>query len=423
MNSRNYSQCLHPAHNQAALAWQQAGSSQPSLLILLCALAATALIAIAVLFTGNLSLAIKSLLVCVVCASAAMVFLQAQGFMRAFQEFERLGAAHRQQASQTKQLDAVVRNYQELMSELLPLWQRQTDLAKFQMEQSITELVNRFSEIHGRLQASVMSAQQTASGMSGKQGLSGVIDFANVELGELVQTLRNAIQQRDELLHEISGLSEITNELSTMGADVAGIASQTNLLALNAAIEAARAGEYGRGFAVVADEVRTLSSRSGETGSRIGKRIQQANAALQKTLDRTTEYAAQDDERLTKSESSISEVLTQFKRSSESILGSASSLESESSHVQQSVEEVLVNLQFQDRVGQILSHVIEDMEKFARVVKEQQQQLAEDRELQLINVENWLVNVRKTYTTLEQVDVHHGKNSFNNPSNSDVTLF
>ena len=83
--------------------------------------------------------------------------------------------------------------------------------------------------------------------MSGQQGLSGVIDFANVELGQLVQTLRNAIHQRDELLGEISGLSEITNELSTMGADVAGIASQTNLLALNAAIEAARAGHDAAG--------------------------------------------------------------------------------------------------------------------------------------------------------------------------------
>jgi len=391
--------------------------------MLLGALLALTLIAIGLVFNGAIAFFIKAILTFAIIAGAAVIFLQVQILLRAHESFEQLRTAHRRQETQLKKLKAVAGNYQELIAELLPLWQRQTDLAKFQMEQSITELVNLFSEIHGRLQSSVTSAQETARGMSGQQGLSGVMDFANVELGELVQTLRNAIQQRDELLHEISSLSEITNELSTMGADVAGIASQTNLLALNAAIEAARAGEYGRGFAVVADEVRTLSSRSGETGSRIGKRIQQANAALQKTLDRTTEYAAQDDERLSKSESSISEVLTQFQRSSENILNSASSLESESSHVQHSVEGVLVNLQFQDRVGQILSHVIDDMEKFANLIKEQQQQLATDQELQLINVENWLASVRKTYTTLEQVDVHYGKHSFNNPSNSDVTLF
>jgi methyl-accepting chemotaxis protein len=418
MNSQNYSN-----QRQVSSSWPEPSTPQSSSLMLFGALLLIALIAIGLLFFGAQAFYIKAILTCAILAGVAVVFLQVQKLLSVQENFERLSTAHRRQEKQLAQLTSVVANYQELISELLPLWQRQTDLAKFQMEQSITELVNRFSEIHGRLQSSVTSAQETARGMSGQQGLSGVMDFANVELGELVQTLRNAIQQRDELLHEISSLSEITNELSTMGADVAGIASQTNLLALNAAIEAARAGEYGRGFAVVADEVRTLSSRSGETGSRIGKRIQQANAALQKTLDRTTEYAAQDDERLSKSESSISEVLTQFQRSSENILHSASSLESESSHVQYSVEGVLVNLQFQDRVGQILSHVTGDMEKFASLIKEQQQQLANDQELQLINVEDWLANVRKTYTTLEQVDVHYGKDSFNNPNNSDVTLF
>jgi len=426
MNSRNYSQAQHGAHDQNAYqsgSWSASNSSQPSSLILLGALFFIAIVAVIVILMGSLSFFIKGLLIVLILAGGVAAFIQAQAFAHISQDAERRRSAALRQQDQLEELKKITTNYQQLIRELLPLWQRQTDLAKFQMEQSITELVNRFSEIHSRLQASVASAQATASGMSGQQGLSGVIDFANTELGQLVQTLRNAIQQRDELLGEISGLSEITNELSTMGADVAGIASQTNLLALNAAIEAARAGEYGRGFAVVADEVRTLSSRSGETGSRIGKRIQQANAALQKTLDRTTEYAAQDDERLSKSESSISEVLTQFQRSSENILNSASSLESESSHVQHSVEEVLVNLQFQDRVGQILSHVTLDMEKFVAVIQEHQQRLEAGKELEPIDINAWLAAVRKTYTTLEQVDVHHGKQDFNKPNNSDVTLF
>lgn len=430
MNLRNESQNNNGfqkkfGHHSADSSWSDVSASQASSLVSISALSVLALIAIGLVFVGAFTFFTKAILTCAIVVSAAIVLLQVQNLLRAQKNAERLSSLFRNQERQAIELKTVISNYQDLIGELLPLWQRQTDLAKFQMEQSITELVNRFSEIHGRLQSSVTSAQETARGMSGQQGLSGVMDFANAELGELVQSLRNAIQQRDDLLQEISGLSEITSELSTMGADVAGIASQTNLLALNAAIEAARAGEYGRGFAVVADEVRTLSSRSGETGSRIGKRIQQANAALQKTLDRTTEYAAQDDERLSKSESSISEVLTQFKRSSENILNSAHSLEHESSHVQHSVEEVLVNLQFQDRVGQILSHVTGNMEKLAKTINEQKLQLAANEALQSIDVEDWLASVRKTYTTLEQVDVHHGAHSqhFNKPSNSDVTLF
>ncbi len=423
MNSRNYSQAHSGRATNAFNPHADSHVSPASSSVLLGGLISVAILALASIFLGTFSFFIKAVLMLLVLGATLAAFVQAQAFIRNSQHAEQLGSTNLHQQEQVNQLQQIATNYQQLMSELLPLWQRQTDLAKYQMEQSINELVNRFSEIHGRLQASVASAQETASGMSGQQGLSGVIDFANVELGQLVQTLRNAIQQRDELLTEIAGLSEITSELSTMGADVAGIASQTNLLALNAAIEAARAGEYGRGFAVVADEVRTLSSRSGETGSRIGKRIQQANAALQKTLDRTTEYAAQDDQRLNQSESSIEEVLHQFQQSSERIIQSASSLEHESSHVQHSVEEVLVNLQFQDRVGQILSHVTKDMEKFAAVIQEHQQRLNAGKDVELIDIERWLADVRKTYTTLEQVDVHHGRQDFNKPSNSDVTLF
>ena len=396
----------------------------PSDLMVIGAIAVLGLIGLLLLALVELAVLWKILLLVAVLVAVAIAWVQVTH------------AAKRERDNQTALTQAqgghqlaqmyrpVLENYQQLLKEILPLWQRQTELARHQLESSITELVGRFSEIHHRLQAAVASSSTTASSMKGDNGLGGVIHFANDELSQITYTLRQAIDQRDELLTEISGLSKITVELSGMSAEVAGIASQTNLLALNAAIEAARAGEYGRGFAVVADEVRTLSTRSGETGARIGRRIEQINSALQTALDRTAEYAAEDNTRLAKSETSIEQVLKQFQSSSESILQSAQVLEHESSAVQASVEEVLVNLQFQDRVSQILGHVINDMEKLVGAIADQETRLRHGEPVVAIDTNEWLRSLQKTYTTLEQVDVHRGSGAkAKGSNNSEITFF
>lgn len=391
---------------------------------MLGAIAVLALLGFVFLVQVQLALFIKAILVLVVIAAAVVAAMQVVQLTKrtANMQLELAQAQGSQQLAQMYQ--PLLENYQHLLKEILPLWQRQTDLARHQLEDSITELVGRFSDIHQRLQAAVASSSTTASSMKGDTGLGGVIHFANSELSQITHTLRQAIEQRDELLTEISGLSKITVELSGMSAEVAGIASQTNLLALNAAIEAARAGEYGRGFAVVADEVRTLSTRSGETGARIGRRIEQVNSALQTTLDRTAEYAAEDNSRLAQSETSIAQVLEQFQNSSENILQSAQVLESESAAVQTSVEEVLVNLQFQDRVSQILGHVIDDMEKLVGAIADQETRLRHGEPVKAIDTSEWLRSLQSTYTTLEQVDVHRGGGAqAKGSNNSEITFF
>jgi methyl-accepting chemotaxis protein len=401
---------------------RQRGSSP---VVVICAIALLCLVGLALLTLTALSMFLKGALLLLVISAAAIAWAQVTQLVKRESDSQSalVQARGMQQLAQTYQ--PLLENYQHLLKEILPLWQRQTELARHQLETSITELVGRFSEIHHRLQTAVASSSTTASSMQGDNGLGGVIHFANDELSQITYTLRLAIEQRDELLAEISGLSKITVELSGMSAEVAGIASQTNLLALNAAIEAARAGEYGRGFAVVADEVRTLSTRSGETGARIGRRIEQVNSALQTTLDRTAEYATEDNSRLAKSETSISQVLEKFQNSGENILQSAQILEQESAAVQSSVEEVLVNLQFQDRVSQILGHVIDDMEKLVGAIADQETRLRHGEPVVTIDTGEWLRSLQKTYTTLEQVDVHRGGGAHQSKgsNNSEITFF
>jgi len=314
-------------------------------------------------------------------------------------------------------------NYRQLLAQVLPAWNKQTNLAQHQSEQSVNELSTQFSDIYQRLQVAIEASDLTASGQSESGGLSGVIDYSNSALSNLISSMHDSINAQGELLLEIGKLSVIADELKEMGGEVAGIASQTNLLALNAAIEAARAGEYGRGFAVVADEVRALSNRSGETGEKIGERIGQVNELLRRTLVSAEAFSEQGENIMTESERTIDDVLKRFQEFGQNLFKSSEVLTSESSRVRGDVEGILVSLQFQDRVRQIMEHVLSDMTKLDTLIQSHRQLAASQQPIEAVNVDQWMANLESTYTSLEQVGVHQDTQAGQMPDDSEITYF
>ena len=294
------------------------------------------------------------------------------------------------------------------------------------MESAVSALAARFSGIVEKLDEAVQtSSSATQSVEGGHHGLVAVFASSEKELGAVIASLKSAMSSKAAMLDKVQGLDQFIGELKDMAAGVASIAAQTNLLALNAAIEAARAGEMGRGFAVVAKEVRMLSNLSGETGRRITDTVGVISDAIVSTCAAAEESMQRDEHAMSDSEQAISAVLREFRNVTDALVQSSDLLKQESIGIKSEVSDALVQLQFQDRVSQIMSHVTHNIERLPDVLAQNRRDFEQDGVLLPLDASALLAELEKTYAMAEEHAVHSGSASKAAPKKAEdeITFF
>ena len=322
----------------------------------------------------------------------------------------------REQAEQGSQ-----QHLDDLCLEALPIWNRHVETARQQTEEAVTALTDRFGDLVQRLETTVAASRQ-AGGQSGAGSLSTTFGQSEKNLHNVVGALRSTQTSRSAMLDEIRTLTNYTEELKRMAAEVAAIAGQTNLLALNAAIEAARAGEAGRGFAVVADEVRKLSTLSSDTGKHMSDKVSVINDAIAEAFRIAEQSAQEDDGVLLRSESAIQEVLSDFTRMVEELDQSAEIMRNEADGIREEIADMLVALQFQDRTSQILAQVTGNLSQLETTIRERQQERQRGGSPEPLDVRAWLDRMEKSYAMLEQRVNHQGNHAALNEQ-PEITFF
>jgi methyl-accepting chemotaxis protein len=277
-----------------------------------------------------------------------------------------------------------------LLQDILPAWQHHVATVKSQTEDAVIKLTTSFSKVLEQFDlAGIGSGNKNDS----NENIT-LLALCERELQPVVGSLTVVIEGKDSMLANIRHLSIETKALQEMADEVGSIAAQTNLLAINAAIEAARAGESGRGFAVVAAEVRLLSQRSASTGLRIASRVKEVTTVMTETMNVAEETNKQDRLAVSLSGSIVEDVLNHVRAMGES----SDMMKKHSSIVRHEVENLLMAMQFQDRVSQMLSGVNDDMVRLAHAMESSSDNA-------LPSVQEWMESLSKTYTMEDQK--HH----------------
>jgi methyl-accepting chemotaxis protein len=272
-----------------------------------------------------------------------------------------LDRARRRRDARTRDAtSAFVASTDRLGHDVLPVWAAHIENSRQQMESAVAALTQRFAGIVDRLDHTLKAS---GHGQGDDNGVAAAISHSDDELRGVLSSLRDAMASNAAMHSEVQSLSRFVAELQQMAAEVADIAQQTNLLAINAAIEAAHAGAEGRGFAVLAQEVRKLSALSGATGQRMAEKVGVIGEAIRVAREAAQASAKREAASASASENAITGVLDRFRGVTEAMEASAAALKQESAGIQVEIVEALVQLQFQDRVSQRMTHVRHNIQR------------------------------------------------------------
>ena len=316
--------------------------------------------------------------------------LRTQASLKAFQESAQHSAQAAHHAAQSELF--------KQSSRAVEIWIAQIENAQGQSRRAVEEITHQFSSLAEQLERRLQDQALVERSIS-----TGAVRNAQPpDAHSCFDAIRASFEDRNASLEKFQQLNVFTADLEKMAMEVRKIADQTNLLALNAAIEAARAGEAGRGFAVVADEVRKLSFMSAQTGQEITKRVITIREGVATTLSEATKSAHDDLISLEASEKVLGQALDGIDRVTQHLTQMNQDLLQESSVSRDHVRQLLIELQFQDRMDQILSHVVESLQRY----REQTINAIQDPSLVHPNLLEVLKDLEVSYTTEEERKTH-----------------
>lgn len=247
-----------------------------------------------------------------------------------------------------------------------------------------TSLTDASSEQTDRLAALVeqISSVEYDGGEVDLVALPRILEESLEEVTERILVLS---KQGVSLIYSLDEILEEIDELQSCITEIEAINRQTRLLSLNAQIEAGRAGDAGAGFQVVSTEMHTLSRRidalsekmRGSTGI-VTRSIKEVIASIRTEYEELREIGAMDLTQQIDAKEHLEILLNALVARNGQIQGVLGHSTDTARRISDEIREVVMAMQFQDRMKQRTDAVVKAFDAVAQFLDEHPDLLADD---------------------------------------------
>ena len=244
---------------------------------------------------------------------------------------------------------------------MLPVVDAQLRDTNQQMEQAVTQVGTNFQRMVERAREGVNEASRLV-GSDAEGGIRALLSTSRATLEDLLDRFVHDSEICRKLVQRMESREKDMDRIVLALADVDRIAFGNTILALNAKIEAAHIGERGAGFELVAEELWTQARKSQEITEGIRSTILHMAGSAQAAKTEVGDMACADRDRIAALQGQVQDALDRLDRAHGDMQQSVAEAGGRSEALAGEIAAAVQTMQFQDRLGQRIVHIVEALE-------------------------------------------------------------
>lgn len=239
-----------------------------------------------------------------------------------------------------------------LMNKLSDLVIEKTEESAMNLTENIFNISNRSSQVGTHISSFLNDL------FSGDKSLKENIDVLNREMtriGKLIEDF-DAISKHYSV--DMKHIEENVLKINSFLTGIRDVSDRTGLLAINSSIEAARVGNAGKGFSVLAGEIQGLASSSKDLSLEIDEVVEIISNRVEESFHTLEAEIKLTLDELHKTQNDLQDITTNLGEKMVNLESHVQDSNTLSKTVTEELNNVSVNMQYQDITRQILEHVM-----------------------------------------------------------------